>query len=457
MIKAKLKMTRVRAALAFLVIPFISGCEKFLNERPDAKLAVPHSYADFQALMNYSAVLSESGPMEAEASADDFYLTDNDYSNLTHLSERLIYHWHPEIPFAEQRSGWTNNYIGIYYCNTVLEGVQSSVQLSEEEKKELMGQAYFYRGNALFDLAQVWCLAYDELTAANNLGLPLRMSTDFNEISERADLETTYGQILADVKQAAAYLPINSSSKWRPSKTAAYGLLARINLAMGNYIEAHRYADLCLGQYSVLLDFNTDIDPGVNYPFPLNNAEVIYNRTFNASGPIAFSRAKIVDSVYNLYSDQDIRKAAFFRSNTDSSYRFKGTYRGTALLFSGISTNEIFLTRAESAARMGDVKAALIDLNTLLEKRMKSGTFRPITAKNGEEATQLILLERRKELIMRGLRWMDIKRLNRDGAGINLERTINGQVYYLPANDLRFALPLPEETITMSNMNQNPR
>ena len=69
----------------------------------------------------------------------------------------------------------------------------------------------------------------------------------------------------------------------------------------------------------------------------------------------------------------------------------------------------------------------------------------------------LILLERRKELLMRGLRWMDLKRLNMEGAAITLTRTVNGQVYTLPPNDLRYALPIPEDVIAISGMQQNPR
>ncbi|SEM08104.1 hypothetical protein SAMN05216436_101351 [bacterium A37T11] len=57
---------------------------------------------------------------------------------------------------------------------------------------------------------------------------------------------------------------------------------------------------------------------------------------------------------------------------------------------------------------------------------------------------------------MRGLRWMDIKRLNKEGANITLTRNLNGQIYTLPPNDPRFALPIPEDVIDLSGMQQNP-
>jgi len=58
---------------------------------------------------------------------------------------------------------------------------------------------------------------------------------------------------------------------------------------------------------------------------------------------------------------------------------------------------------------------------------------------------------------MRDLRWMDIKRLNKEGANISLRRTVNGITYSLQPNDNKFALPLPETIIRISGMTQNPR
>ena len=82
--------------------------------------------------------------------------------------------------------------------------------------------------------------------------------------------------------------------------------------------------------------------------------------------------------------------------------------------------------------------------------------FNPYTASSAQSALALILTERRKELIFRNLRWMDIKRLNKEGANIWLKRIVAGQTYTLPANDNRFALALPSDIISMTGMPQNP-
>ena len=96
-------------------------------------------------------------------------------------------------------------------------------------------------------------------------------------------------------------------------------------------------------------------------------------------------------------------------------------------------------------------------LNQLLVKRWKTGTFVPYTATNKHDALQIIKNERPKELLLRGLRWSDLKRYNREGSNITLTRTINGKTLHLPPNDLRYAIAIPEDIIKMTDMPQNER
>ena len=55
------------------------------------------------------------------------------------------------------------------------------------------------------------------------------------------------------------------------------------------------------------------------------------------------------------------------------------------------------------------------------------------------------------------MRWMDIKRLNREGANISLKRLVGGKEFVLPANDQRFAIAIPKEIMELSDIEQNPR
>ena len=161
--------------------------------------------------------------------------------------------------------------------------------------------------------------------------------------------------------------------------------------------------------------------------------------------------------MYNSYSVNDLRKTDCFVLNSGFPY-FSGTYDLKYYNYSGIATDEVYLIRAECYARTGKASAALKDLNTLLVTRWKTGTYIPYSANTADQALTEILTERRKELLFRGLRWTDLRRLNKDSRfAITLTRSYNGVTYSLPPNDQRYAMPIPDNEITNSGIQQNQR
>jgi hypothetical protein len=161
--------------------------------------------------------------------------------------------------------------------------------------------------------------------------------------------------------------------------------------------------------------------------------------------------------LYRSYESNDLRRSAYFKVAADGTTTFKGSYTGSSKLFSGIAMDELYLMRAECNVRMGNLEAGMADLNHLLGYRYKAGTFIPYVIKNKTEALALILKERRKELLYRGLRWMDLKRLNAEGREILITRKLNGQLITLQPNSNAYALPLPEDIIRLTGMQQNPK
>ena len=115
--------------------------------------------------------------------------------------------------------------------------------------------------------------------------------------------------------------------------------------------------------------------------------------------------------------------------------------------------------RAECRVRLNDLDGALDDLNKLLVNRYSNAVaFSPIEMQSQEELLQHILWERRKQLLMRGLRFPDVKRLNMDGREIGFKRILDGVEYVLPPNDPRFAVAIPEEVIELApGVLPNPR
>lgn len=449
----------------FLIVILFSagtvGCKKYLDAKPDQKLVIPSTITDLQSLLDNYRVINQSNPSGvAEMSADNYYVTSVDYKALKLEIQRRIYLWEKDNLFATGNDNdWAKAYNKINYANIVLNEINNIQQTpgGQENWNTLKGHALFTRAFSFLHAAFLWTLAYDKQTADTDLGLPLRLDPDFNAISVRSTVQQTYDQIISDLKEAAGLLPVIPLHVVRPSKAAALTLLARTYLSMREYDSAGKYADRSLQLKNDLLDYNELPNPAAAFPFSRFNKEVSFDTYDRPPAILSMSVAKIDSVLVQLYEPGDIRKTAFFKNNNNGTFGFKGSYIGNNNLFAGITVSETYLMRAECLARTGNLSAAMDDLNTLLSKRYLTGTFTPLTAIDAADALTKILIERRKELLMRGVRWMDIKRLNKEGANITLKRIIDGQEYLLPSNDLRYALPIPEDVINISGMQQNKR
>ncbi len=435
-----------------------TGCKKYLDAKPDKSLVIPRTLKDAQALLDNSYLMNIEAPTAGEASADNYYLSDESYNALYSQAYKNLYNWGDEISLNLYPSDWEIGYDQAYPCNVALETLSGVARTTENAAAwdNVEGSALYYRANAFLKVAYTWALAYDSATAATGLGIPLRLHSDFNEVSQRASVQETYDRVISDLTTAMPLLPVTPLFRTRPGKPAAYALLARTYLAMGNYADAGRYANSSLQLYHTLLNYNA-IDSNAVYPFEQLNAEtVLLSSGYGAT--IDEYTAKIDTSLYDSYDDNDLRKILFFRANDDGSHAFRGTYVGGYGVFTGIATDEAYLMRAECYARTGNVTEALADLNILLLNRYRTGTYQPFAMNNAVELLDIILKERRKELLMRDLRWMDVKRLNKESRyAVTLTRFINGIKITLPSNDPRYALPLPRTVIELTGMPQNPR
>lgn len=438
-----------------------ASCKKFLDKKSDTSVAVPSALSDLQALLDYSSRMNLARtPSFGEASADDFFILESTYNGFV-LALQSVYNWN-RVPYNFQND-WSVAYEPVYTANYCLEQLQH-IPVTPANMNlwyNVKGSALFYRSFSFLGLSWAFAKAYTKDSANNQPGIVLRLTSDFNQVSVRATVQQSYDRIIEDAKEAVLYLPDYPIHPMRPSKAAAYGLLARAYLSMRMYDSSFRYAALSLQLKNDLIDFNGDPDiignVNASIPFKRFNKETIfYTEMSGFSSVNSFSRARIDTVLYAAYDNNDLRKKAFFKSSPPY-YQFKGSYSSnTNQYFSGITTAEMYLTRAECNARTGNLVNAMYDLNTLMQKRwLNSVPYPVITAADATDALNKILLERRKELYMRGLRWMDIKRLNRENAGITLTRKIGSQTFTLLPNAAYYALPLPADIILLTGIEQN--
>ncbi len=444
--------------LIMLLIPFMVACsESFLEIKPDKKLVVPSTLNDLQGLLDFFDVHNANMPGMGELSSDDYYLLYDRWNTMSSPYMKNGYIWAKEIWEGSTSIDWNNRYQQIFYANYVLEGLEKLNGADNQLVYDrLKGTVLFYRAYAYYQLAQEFCTPYDKSDSNNGLGLPLRLTSDLNVRTDRATLKETYERIVADLLEALKLLPENDPYKTRPVKAAASAMLSRVYLTMQEYDKALSYAETTLAANYNLINFAT-LKTSAAYPMERYNSEVIFHSQMTQYTPLTSSRLLMDTTLYRSYASDDIRKAAWFKPAT-GGYTFKGSYCGALQIFCGLAVDECYLTKAECLARTGSVAEAINTLDKLLITRYKTGSYKPVSVTDQKEALNIILRERRKELLFRGIRWSDLRRLNLDAStSTTLYRNLNGTRYKLEPNSPNYTLPVADDVIQLSKIPQNIR
>lgn len=455
----KLKIFNCLLIACFL----FTGCKKeFLNKKPSSAILSPTSLDDLNGLLERVLVFNRTGVLP-QISADEYsIISDQAYNSLNNATQRNAYIWAKDIYQGESANDWDNLFRQIFVANNVLEIIDNGRFENSKNKDITKGWALFNRAYAYYDLALNFCPVYNEQSLNTDLGLPIRLKPGVEYIVQRSSLKVTFDQILKDLDQAGALLNpfVPELNRNRPSKAAVYALKSRIYLYQGKYDYAETYVDSALTYHNRLINYNT-VSQTSTTPFGYNAEEVIYQSqqgtVYTISGYDNQLSIDINPELIKLYQADDLRKAIFYRLNASGKYNMKRGYVGGTAPFTGLAVDELYLIKAECLARLGQPVQAMDWLNRLLINRFKTGSFIPLSASTPEEALKLILAERQKELVWRSARWPDLKRQNRDGANINLSRTINGTNHTLPANDQRWVFPIPDQEIASSGIIQNSR
>lgn len=445
--------------ISILLLLIASGChEEWLDIKQDKKVVVPQTLTDLQALLDNSSVINlSSTPMLGELSSDNIYIADDDWYSIAYAEQRNAYIWADDVYEGNTSYDWNSPYAVVLLANLALEGLEKIDPAGHEQQEwnHIRGRALFYRSWMFFHLAQIYSKQYNASTADTDLGIVLRLESDVNLVSKRATVQQTYDQVIGDVKEALDLLPKIPTIQTRPGVAAAHGLLAKAYLQMNNYEQALIHSKAALEIHNDLMDFN-DLDVEADYPFDQMNKEVIYHSTITSVSNL-LGILQVHPDVYDLYQPNDLRRMLYFFEN-QGKLTFRCTYDASTRQFNGVATDELFLIAAECEARGGNITIAMKYLNDLLRSRWVTGTYTPLTANSIDEALKMIFTERQKSLLMRGIRWMDLKRLNQEEKFASiLNRSVDGVTYTLNPGDPKYVFPIPDDVIDLSGMEQNPR
>ncbi|HEY8389094.1 MAG TPA: RagB/SusD family nutrient uptake outer membrane protein, partial [Parasegetibacter sp.] len=317
-------------------------------------------------------------------------------------------------------------------------------------------------GRALeyFYLVNEYGKPYDSVTADRDLAVPFVTSNDVSQIvPDRSTVQEIYDHIISDLNAAIPYLPNdNSANRFRGSKAAAYSMLARVYFYARNYTEARKNAELALeSTRAVMIDYNGTMPTSDLLSI---RADVIYGRM--ALGTLT----PTLDYLRSFApGDHRIRKWHYstegYAFNTRGATFFMPAYVTPALVYvnMGTSVQEMKLIVAEAAARSNDLDVALEQLDEVRQARIATACYVPFQSSDKDAVLAEVLKERYHELGYVGLRWFDMRRLDKENRMSAVNR-YDGQgniIATLEPHSDRYTLQIPTQVISFNpGMKQNP-
>lgn len=476
-----------------LSLTLLSSCDSWLDNQPKG-FNIPKTYDDYRLLMN-SQGLYRSLNSSLAYFTDDALLT-NDPNlpgkvaiKFTDKSEEIrnlysFQHGQVLTPGNSDQK-WNNPYSNIFTYNAIINNVLSSTGGTENERKELYGQALVGRAFEYLNLVNIYGNHYDAKTADTDYGVPLVLSEGITgEKYPRASVAKVYEQIENDLYDAANnYLGESTKHTFDPTKSVGFAFLSRMYLYMGKYDEALKAANSSLALNDKLIDYKLyKVIPGQwgrlvkiddeseSFPDSGNdNLENVYVRfltdmiqkSVGASPDLVNTFKKnLPDGAEDLRFSFFYAQDEFWASKT-SCEKFPGYTLFVAYISHniGFSTAEVLLTAAECEARIGDKNKALALLDKLRDSRIKNNVHFNPTDYTKEQVLEMVIDERRKEFAFIGItRLVDLKRLNRESwFAKTITHSDGEETWTLPPNDPRYIMPIPETVLSFNDMPQYER
>lgn len=434
---------------------FIS-CGKFLEVEPKGKVILK-TLTDYDLILN-SQNLTSSGEQLLNVMADDTDIpTIDPFARTTTI---LSYVWSDDLnpTINESPVAWGRHYTNIYAYNAVINGVEKATTGTMQEKKRVKAEALVGRAFEYLYLVNLYAKTYNYATANTDLAVPFITSTDImNKTPDRSPVSFIYGKIIDDINAAIPDLPANNNTnKFRGSVNAAYSILARTYYYMNNFTEAAKYADLALKEPGTsLIDYNPVASKADIPNMPINKQEIYARYGTNPSSAVF----PTVDFL-KLFDKNDLRLKLYYTKLGDFSFPVRGVtqFSPSGSVSFGTSVSEMKLIIAEAAARANNLQPALEQMNDVRKFRTATAAYQPFQSSDKEVVLQRVLLERRFELAFKGIRWMDMRKLDAENRMTAVKRlNAKGEVITtLEPHSPKYVLKIPAAVLNFNpDMPQN--
>lgn len=454
---------KYKITTALIVTIITSSCTKFLEETsPD--IVIPTK------VTHYEELLFGAGYPIAQTNATEFLSDDVEYafvSNSSQLYENTTNHSlfsyirNPDdLEKDKLLPLWNRSYEAISINNIVIDAMKN-MDASEINRNHVLGQAYLLRAFNYFNLMG-WFGAPYGWSDKDDYGVPISLTAEGVDRSyPRQKASEVYQLIKKDIEAGLPLInkDVKSFNPFELNYLGALGLANRMYLYMEDYDQVIQYGDDFLKLHNVKVNTTQDWFKGTNYISAVNKENVfIFGGLIGEvttplvnSSVLSRSDFRISTELLELFSKdlnagQNDERFTWWVINKNTAGRqpYVKKSDGSSAKRHSIRTGEILLNMAEAYYHKGDQNNAIHYLNQIKESRISNYT--PLKAGEiaAEKLLQLIKDERRKELVLEGVRWLDLRRY-KEGVTHTIEG-INGKSNIeLGAEDWLFILQVPRK------------
>ncbi len=356
------------------------------------------------------------------------------------------------------QSTWQVSYEAIGIINKVLAFLPDvdDVDMTDETRKRIEGEAKFLRGLIFFEMTRLF--SYD-VSGEGPLSVPVFTEplSPF-ETPYRASVDEAYDQIIMDLEDAADLL-VGINTNGRATDVGAMAILSRVHFYQEDWPGVISAADYVISSFSgkprgglaadVLDCFQTgNPDPEVLFAI-LSSAVDDASGTLRSYYRIA-SNAKFIFPIQYLikigthvgtHDDARARVDHAFINVDGKVYTTK--FDVEFLNVPVIRLAEVYLNRAEARVHQGDPTGAAEDLNVVRERSEAGSYTAPATLADCEK-------ERNVELYMEGDYFHNMRRLEKPDFAVD----IAGNTYNW--DDVKLVFPIPKSQLDVNpNLLQN--
>jgi starch-binding outer membrane protein, SusD/RagB family len=484
---------RINIWICFIGLLAIS-CSDFLDENPDRRVTLDNLEKAEQLLVNAYSVAS---PNFSDWMTDDVQFTQGTNIRLNH---EQTYEWSDVTTGPDELDTpdfyWFQSYSAIAHSNevlAVLDDIEVKNAQEQTKKNAIESEALLTRAYAHFMLVNFFGQHYSP-SAGKGVPYIKTPETTFLAQYERKSVRKVYDDVEDDLIRGLELLDdrfFNNSGKYHFNRNAALAFASRFYLFKGDYLRCLQYSDQLLGSNpgAFIRDLTAQ-------NFQLAGSSVteyprLYSSPDQASNLLLIRKISLVQRTDFAYGpDQDFYRSLFsaslFPGLTDERenpafvkglngvypVRYQSLFERSSLnsnvgfpyyIHIAFTGEEVVLNRAEANAWQGNYANSIVDLQALSEKRFSGGVptitlqeLRNFYGSNDDLnniLSYIIFLERRKEFIMQGMRWFDIKRFQL--SVVHADET--GFTFSLNATDDRKALQIPQSAIDVGGLEPNPR